>query len=160
MSKSRDKIMTPIPLSLDQMLFALNTMKAAHSGQMASPNPSDHAILLEDEEDGSVDELRFTDTPLNRSFFALREVFKDQPDVGHAATARVMVLLSVLHEPIAQRWSVDDGERIGVSEALVQAAGETEFTPQMWQSDDWGPLTKAICDRADQIKQEWEGQEG
>ena len=63
--------------SIDREIFAFAFQLAHSAGGLAMvvENPEQFGINLIDEEEDKISEIRFTDNPLNRAMFALKEHF-------------------------------------------------------------------------------------
>lgn len=86
----------------EELQFALEAGNAAVTLKMPITNPEEMKLGIS-YDDGSVDEIAFTDTPLNRMMFGMKKVFKDEPAKATACQMRMFALMDLLEDPKSKR---------------------------------------------------------
>jgi hypothetical protein len=108
----------------EEFFFVAMAAFAAAAGQTPMPNPSDIAFDIE-LEPGQVERLRFTDHPITRSIFAIRDHYGSREEEYHTTVTRYWALCEILASSQCQKWFQPTSDTEGsLNHAVILAAAE------------------------------------
>ena len=113
-------------VTVDDIMLGIHVGRAANERTFPMREPSERVIV--DVGDGTI--LRFDDhVPVNRSFAAISDTFKDAGNAG-AVMTRIVALVEMIDAPEMLEWlcptSANDG--MGVKLVVLEVAARFPFT--------------------------------
>jgi hypothetical protein len=112
------------PVDPEHFGFAMQLASAASSYRMPMESPAKQKIMLE-MPDGKLQEIRFTDIPMNRAAMAIRDHFAPDMEAARSAMMRWMALVRLASHPSMRKWERRSGENqewIEIHNAVFDAA--------------------------------------
>jgi len=106
---------------------------AAGNGRLPTRHPGADPFLI-DNGDGSVDEIRFTDTPYNRGVEAVREHYGAGNIRIAAFLSRVLALNDIVRDVRLQRWRrtrAEENSDYTIFEGMIDAAATEPLTKEL-----------------------------
>ena len=118
------------PIDKDQFSFAFDlAMRAGHLS-MPVENPEQYGVNLVDDDSGEVTGLRFTDNPMNRAIFAVKQHFGDDHQQLLNFTMRFFALMDIFRKNAVAEWIKDDLDNPrakAIHPAVIYAAAEVKL---------------------------------
>jgi hypothetical protein len=73
-------------------------------------------------EKGKVEQIGFTDIPMNRGMIALKERYGDDTDKFFSITMRIFAMIHIMHDPKMNKYMRESGEYTEFHPAVLDAA--------------------------------------
>ncbi len=108
------------PIDPDEFDTALNWAMNAASGKAIVTNPSKTRLNI-DLGNGKVEQIGFTDIPINRAMMAITERYGNS-DKNYFVSMRMFALFHIMHNPAMNKWMKKGEEMIGLHPAVIEAA--------------------------------------
>lgn len=109
------------PFDPDEFNTALNWYQNAALNIAKIKNPNEYGFGFETG-DGNVENYGFTDIPLNRGMFALKERYGDDQDKLFSMIFRIQALFKIMHDEQIKKYMREGGEYTEVHPAVTDAA--------------------------------------
>jgi hypothetical protein len=81
---------------------------------------------------GKVEEIRFTDIPMNRGMIALKERYGDDQDKFFSIVLRIQSLFKIYQDGVVEKYIRRKGEIVEIHPAVVDAAASVKLNDQGW----------------------------
>ena len=121
--------------SIDREIFAFAFQLAHSAGGLAMvvENPEQFGINLIDEEEDKISEIRFTDNPLNRAMFALKEHFGEGNEMFKNFSMRFFAMFPIMRSEEVKEWEKpdpSDSRATLLHPAVIFASAETPLNTE------------------------------
>lgn len=109
-----------------QLIF--ETAMRATTDKSDELDPTKQGTFLAEDDDGSVQEYRFTDHGLARSTLAMAKMFADAPEKYFSANSRIFALLDIFNDGELDKYRTKIEGGYDIHDAVVDAAGTVSLT--------------------------------